>query len=306
MTIRWKAESNVNTLGTDHRAPKGSQQSEPSDEELAAMEEARKQEAKEKQLAEKATKKENSNDGGEVTNEDDPNDFDEDGAEGDGEDADADDSDSEEGDDEEVEEEGDETSDDGEATDDSEEDPEEEEEGDAEEEEGEDEAEASAAVASSVGERRIFRGEASHHIMHQILSAFPGTGKSHLFGTGFESLKIADSDSSTFDEDQFPYNYADHIHQARLTHDLCLISSHAAVRSELKARGLNYLLVYPARSCKEEYLARYLKRGSPASFVQRMDENWDSFIDSCEQDSSPCVVLQPGQYLGDVVNRILE
>lgn len=333
--VRWKSEANVNTLATpDQGAPRGAQQTQPSDEELAQIAENLKKEAADK---EKDKKKEGS-DGNKPEGSgggDDESSDDSDGAglgdglsddEGDGEsddssetddasdddsgdeDADSEEDEGDSDESEESEEEGTEDSE-GEGETDSDDDDSEEGEGDSEEDEGESDegddevGDDEEATAGTVGQKRIFRGEASSYAAMHILSAFPGCGKSHLFATP-SKLLISDSDSSQFDKTEFPYNYVDHIQEKHLVNDLCLVSSHAEVRAEMKQRNLRYTLVYPARSCKSEYLARYARRGSPAAFIEMMDKQWDNFLDSCEADDAPSIVLEPGQYLSDVIGRL--
>ena len=351
--VRWKSEANVNTLGTpDQGAPRGAQQTQPSDEELAQIAENLKKEAADK---EKDKKKEGSDgnkpkgagggddessddsdgaglddglsdddDGGESDDSSETDDASDDDSGDEDEDSEEDESESDEseeneeegteddegegetddGDDDSEEGEGDSEEGEDEGDDDSEVDGDYSEEGDDDEEEGEEEGDDDEeATAGAVGQKRIFRGEASSYAAMHILSAFPGCGKSHLFASP-SKLLISDSDSSLFDKTEFPYNYVDHIQEKHLVNDLCLVSSHAEVRAEMKQRNLRYTLVYPARSCKPEYLARYARRGSPAAFIEMMDKQWDDFLDSCEADDAPSIVLQPGQYLSDVIGRL--
>lgn len=340
--VRWKSEANVNTLGTpDQGAPRGAQQTQPSDEELAQIAENLKKEAADKEKDKKPEGSDGSKPKGAGGGDDESSD-DSDGAglddglsddDGDGEsddssetddasdddsgdeDADSEEDEGDSDESEESEEEGTEDSE-GEGETDSDDDDSEEGEGDSEEDEGDSEdgegdseegddevGDDEEATAGTVGQKRIFRGEASSYAAMHILSAFPGCGKSHLFATP-NKLLISDSDSSQFDKAEFPHNYVDHIQEKHRVNDLCLVSSHAEVRAEMKQRNLRYTLVYPARSCKAEYLARYARRGSPASFIEMMERQWDDFLDSCEADDAPSIVLQPGQYLSDVIGRL--
>ena len=133
-----------------------------------------------------------------------------------------------------------------------------------------------------------------------IVSGFPGIGKSSVFRD--ERLRVADSDSSTFDKTQFPANYIEHIQKTAPTVDFIMVSSHDVVRAALVEQGMPFVLVYPSRDQKTDYLKRYVERGSPAAFIKLMDEKWDDFLAQCEQQTGCIhVVLQPGQYLADVI-----
>jgi hypothetical protein len=173
--------------------------------------------------------------------------------------------------------------------------------------------------------------------MYKLYCAFPGCGKSTIYRNPskyrFYPLKtipgevtplpvsafrmgynpLFDSDSSLFDKNDFPGNYIEHIKRhinyfslgnGELT---MFISSHDSVRTALKEADLKYTLVYPDRSLKTEWLERYKERGSPSSFIELLDKNWDNFIDSCESDDgcNDRIVLQSGQGLSDVIKTSL-
>lgn len=165
--------------------------------------------------------------------------------------------------------------------------------------------------------------------MIKFISAFPGVGKSTVFwkasknnfyavrnnGTAmFRTPYISgqtylyDSDSSTFDKNEFPQNYIGHMKEVIHRHAgesdaVMLASSHDNVRKAMSEAGIAYTLIYPDRSLKEEYIQRYKQRNSPESFVNLMESNWDTFIDSCETDTEAQehIVLKSTQYLIDVI-----
>lgn len=131
-----------------------------------------------------------------------------------------------------------------------------------------------------------------------LISAFPGTGKTYL--TYCSIKKILDSDSSKFDKKEFPKNYINHINENIYKVDIILISSHNEVRKALVDNGLEFLLVYPDITLKNEYLQRYRKRGSDEVFIKLLELNWYSWIYGLQnQDSCIHVVLQSGLYLSD-------
>lgn len=130
-----------------------------------------------------------------------------------------------------------------------------------------------------------------------IVSAFPGTGKSHYHKLHPNTTR--DSDSSQFDKSMFPQNYIAHIKEVEQNTEVVFVSSHSEVRAAMASAELDYILVYPERSLKDEYMARYRERGSPEAFLNLMDKNWDAFINSCESDlgASSHMILQPGEFL---------
>lgn len=134
-----------------------------------------------------------------------------------------------------------------------------------------------------------------------IVSAFPGTGKSHWFRKMQGSdIKVLDSDSSAFDKAEFPANYIRHIQDNMGKADVILVSSHKEVRDALNDVGIYYNLAYPDQSLKAEYTARYAERGSPESFIKVVDANWDAWIAELKgQPGCAHRVLNAGEYLGD-------
>lgn len=113
-----------------------------------------------------------------------------------------------------------------------------------------------------------------------IVSAFPGTGKTHFFENS-RKLTILDSDSSKFDKNHFPKNYIEHILENIGKVDVVLVSSHKIVRDALVEAGIPFILVYPKKELKAEYIERYKQRGNLKDFVDLIEKNWDSWIDGC-------------------------
>ena len=160
-----------------------------------------------------------------------------------------------------------------------------------------------------------------------IISAFPACGKTYYYNHADENIVVLDSDSSKFswkeivDEKykmhnwgktnykekkirvrnpDFPNNYIQHIKENLYSADYILVSSHAAVRQALRDNGLPYIVVYPSRSLKEEWVGRCCIRGNDMAFCQTISENWDGWIDEMEAEGRG-YVLQHGQHLSDVL-----
>lgn len=142
-------------------------------------------------------------------------------------------------------------------------------------------------------------------LMTTVLSAFPGTGKTFLAAN--TSDVVLDSDSSSYSwiskgvrHPDFPANYISHIQENLGKANLILVSSHLEVRSALVAACIPFVLMYPERHLKPEYLLRYKQRGSSEAFIVLVDTMWNSWIDELEsQPSCVHVVLKDGQYVSD-------
>lgn len=141
-----------------------------------------------------------------------------------------------------------------------------------------------------------------------IISGFPGIGKSELFKIYGES-KVSDSDSSKFPKDNFPANYISHIKDliTNSNKKYILISSHKVVRDALIAENIPFFLVYPNENCKDDYINRYIRRGSPEAFVNLLSNNFNTFVQECKTTNSPLtthIELSEGQYLSDVLTKL--
>jgi len=137
-----------------------------------------------------------------------------------------------------------------------------------------------------------------------VISAFPGTGKTHFYNN--EKFTVLDSDSSKFSwlngerNPDFPQNYIQHIKGRLGRVQIILVSSHKEVREELSKAGIKFWLLYPELSLKSEYIDRYKKRGDTLEFIDMMSNNWDKFIQDM-QSQTGCIHLpmSKGRYISD-------
>ena len=122
--------------------------------------------------------------------------------------------------------------------------------------------------------------------MALVLSGFPGVGKSYVYEKyKFNSDRIIlDSDSSKFDKSKFPANYIEHIKENLDKVSIIMVSSHKEVRDALLDAGIDFIVVYPDKSLKEDYLKRYKERGNAQAFIDLIDRMWDTWIDEIEDD----------------------
>ena len=146
----------------------------------------------------------------------------------------------------------------------------------------------------------------------KIISAFPACGKTYVF-ENFKNKVILDSDSSKFSwvivgeqkvrHPDFPQNYINHIRENIGKADYILVSTHENVRRALEEAGIDFYLVYPERSLKEEWIGRCFLRGSGEKFCQLIADNWDNWIDQLEEDSKrhKSIILRHVEHLSNVI-----
>jgi hypothetical protein len=135
----------------------------------------------------------------------------------------------------------------------------------------------------------------------KVISAFPGCGKTHFFKNN-KGKVVLGSDSSTFDKSDFPRNYIEHIKENLDSADIIMVSSHKDVREALVKNGIDFTLVYPNIELKDQFVERYIERGSPESFVELLGNNWDVWVsETMNQEGCDRVELKSGEYLSDVI-----
>lgn len=150
----------------------------------------------------------------------------------------------------------------------------------------------------------------------RIVSAFPGTGKTHYYNNHKDTC--LDSDSSQFSwvvvdgqrtrNPEFPQNYIQHIKDNIGKYEFILVSSHAEVRRSLKDNYLFYYLMFPESYDKENYMQRYRERGSDQSFIDLLNKNWNDWINSCELESyDDCqkIHIRSGRWLTDEIRHLI-
>lgn len=136
-------------------------------------------------------------------------------------------------------------------------------------------------------------GKSTAEQKHKDVIDFESSAYSHIFKCGCPDEKNA----------SFPGNYIDALcdNMQNKANTVYLLSCHEEVRNELKNRGIPYIIVMPFPSLREEYIRRWLRRGSSVEFIEMMSERWDEMVDSCEKDNAPKIHLKCGEYLDDVL-----
>lgn len=159
----------------------------------------------------------------------------------------------------------------------------------------------------------------------KIYSIFPACGKTWLYEHQEDyNLKILDSDSSQFSwvyvddgnngwrkerNPDFPNNYIEHIKENIGKYDYIFVSSHREVRQALDNANIDFTIVYPRPSCKNEWVGRCFareKNGESGCGAEVMYDNWKQWISECRETGTNHdeVVLKMGEYLNDHFIRL--
>ena len=86
---------------------------------------------------------------------------------------------------------------------------------------------------------------------------------------------------------------------------MIFIGSNKVLLKALKEADIDFVVVYPDKSLKEEYLKRYNERGDSKMFINMMDKEWDEMIDYIEDSGYKIVrLMKKDYYLEDILNII--
>lgn len=148
-----------------------------------------------------------------------------------------------------------------------------------------------------------------------VISAFPGCGKTVAYFDLKDTIKVKDSDSSTFDKSEFPENYIKSIKEDIGKYDIIFVSSHKEVRDALEKEKIPYILFFPSYSRRSEFMENYVRRRTSPELIKKIDANFDKWIHDIEEEESDyCQRIrlgEPGQYITneqhfvDLINHII-
>ena len=96
-----------------------------------------------------------------------------------------------------------------------------------------------------------------------IVCGFSGIGKSYC---GEHIKDFVDLNSTGFEKNW--KIYADIAEKITYNNGLmCACSYHTEIRNEFNRRKIPYIVVYPEKSSKNEYIERWINRGSTPEFI---------------------------------------
>ena len=135
-----------------------------------------------------------------------------------------------------------------------------------------------------------------------------------FFGIGKSSVTKYRPDVSFFDLDATRFKkepgweklYVECALALRHVYDIVSVKSSDKVMNYLSELGVDFCIVYPNRYAKRDFMERAVINGYSREWIQNFFSRWDEFIEEIEQEeSSNKIVLQNGEYLSDIVDRIV-
>lgn len=159
-----------------------------------------------------------------------------------------------------------------------------------------------------------------------VICGFPGVGKSYIYDLYRGDCNyVCDSDNSKrpwcYDtvtgckrgcNPSFPQIYIDHIKSILSKENppvYIFISTYPEVIKALNDSEIDFFIVFPKMGLKDEYMARYIDRGSPCEFTGLMSKMWAQFVTDCYDATKldHCVgfvALESGQTMVDALQEI--
>lgn len=139
-----------------------------------------------------------------------------------------------------------------------------------------------------------------------LVCGFFGIGKSAV-PKYRPDVKFYDLDAKAFvKQPGWEKIYVDCALALRKDYDIVAIKSSDKVMNLLNEMGIKYYLVYPNRFAKRDFMERAVKNGYTREWIEAFFSKWDKYLEEVEEeDSAHKVVLQSGEYLSDIVDRLI-
>lgn len=107
---------------------------------------------------------------------------------------------------------------------------------------------------------------------------------------------------------EFPDNYIEYIKDQLEfdKYDYIFVSSHESVRKALNEEGIDFIIVFPKRKLKNEWINRCYLRENNGFPLSVLVDNWDKWIDQMYleiRSGHRYKILKSNQYLSDVLSN---
>ena len=137
-----------------------------------------------------------------------------------------------------------------------------------------------------------------------IIAAFCGTGKTYTCqGSAGRLIEFECWEYSN--RPGFPHSIVNDIISEYGTVDGIFISTNPMVLNALPSK-MDVVLIYPDLSLKDEYISRFVNRGSPDDFISMLSKYWKPWIvEAMAQPIERHIVLKSGKYIESVLPKLL-
>lgn len=157
-----------------------------------------------------------------------------------------------------------------------------------------------------------------------VISGFAGIGKSTLQERYTNVIDLESSDfkwiyldeetekmdkesrkgvSNRIKNPIWPLNYVREIIKKTSEYDIVLVSQDKEVRDCLMENSVSYIVCFPKKDCKEEFIQRYINRGNNDCFISLISSNFEIWIDALMEEETNKIIMEPGEFLEDTLFR---
>ena len=135
-----------------------------------------------------------------------------------------------------------------------------------------------------------------------------------FFGIGKSSVTKYRPDISFYDLDATHFKkepgweklYVDCALALRNDYDIVALKSSDKVMNRLTELGESFYLVYPNKFAKRDFMERAVRNGYSREWIQNFFSKWETYIEEVEEEeNAQKIVLQTGEYLSDIVDRLI-
>lgn len=139
-----------------------------------------------------------------------------------------------------------------------------------------------------------------------IVCGFFGIGKSSV-SKYRPDVKFYDLDAKAFVKKiGWEKIYSDCALALTNDYDIVAIKSSDKVMKYLNELGTKYYIVYPNKYAKREFMERAILNKYSREWIEDFFTKWDKYIEEIEnEENTNKIVLQSGEYLSDIVDRII-
>lgn len=139
-----------------------------------------------------------------------------------------------------------------------------------------------------------------------IVCGFFGIGKSSVTKHR-PDVSFYDLDASHFKKEPgWEKMYVDCAMALRHDYDVVAIKSSDKAMDRLNELGVSYYLVYPNKFAKRDFIERAIRNNYSREWIETFFSRWEDYIEEVEdEENAKKIVLQSGEYLSDIVDRLV-
>lgn len=135
-----------------------------------------------------------------------------------------------------------------------------------------------------------------------------------FFGIGKSSVTTYRPDVNYFDLDAkfflkqpgWEKIYVECALALRERYEIVCLKSADKVMDLLTELGEEFYVVYPNRHAKRDFMERAIENNYSRDWIRAFFARWESYIEEIEEDDNTNkIVLQDGEYLSDIVDRLI-